>query len=420
MTVIIMYTPGAPLIGGFGTDTAAKLDKLVTGREEDLCAGDISARSQEIREQIRGSRVLVVGGAGSVGAATLRLMIQYLPAALDVVDLDENDLAELVRDLRSQPGGVPVEDVRFLPLDYGSPLMHRLLRSAKPYDLVLNFAAVKHVRSEKDELSLLHMLDTNLVKHRRFRAWLREHGNPARYFAVSTDKAANPSSMMGASKRFMEDIVFDGTAGTDSTSARFANVAFSNGSLLQSWLIRLSKAQPIVAPRETRRYFVTLHEAGEICLLAACCAPDQHVAFPRLDPAKHLRRLEDLAGEVCACFGLEPVTFTDENEAKCSVSRELARGHYPILLTPLDTSGEKPYEEFVSAGESVTEIGMQSLLAVPHAAPRYDLCGLLDEIERLATDSSPAVRKGDLVARFEAALSHFRHVETGRNLDQRL
>ena len=415
-----MYSHRIPLISAFGPDTAERLDKVVTGREEDLCANDVSDRSHEIRERIRGSRILVVGGAGSVGAATLRLIISYLPAAVDVVDLDENGLAELVRDLRGQPDGLPVDDIRFLPIDYGSPLMHRLLRVTGPYDLVVNFAAIKHVRSEKDELSLLHMLDTNLIKHRRFRTWLREHGNPARYFAVSTDKAANPSSMMGASKRLMEDVIFDGSAGRNSASARFANVAFSNGSLLQSWLIRLSKGQPMVAPRETRRYFVTLREAGEICLLAACCAPDQHVAVPRLDPAKHLRRLEDLAAEVCTFFGFEPAIFTDENEARHSVPRELARGCYPILLTPLDTSGEKPYEEFVAAGETVTEIGMRSLLAVRHAAPRYDLCGLLDEIERLVTDSSPAVRKEDLVARFEAALGHFRHVETGRNLDQRL
>jgi FlaA1/EpsC-like NDP-sugar epimerase len=285
---------------------------------------------------------------------------------------------------------------------------------------VLNFAAIKHVRSEKDEFSLLQMLDTNLVKQRQFRDWLRQHGDSGRYFAVSTDKAANPTSMMGASKRVMEDIIFDGSVGRDTTSARFANVAFSNGSLLQSWLIRLSKGQPLVAPRDTRRYFITLRESGEICLLAACCAPDRHVAFPRLDPAKHLRRLEDLAAEVCAFFGFEPAVFADEREARLSVSREKAQGRYPILLTSLDTSGEKPYEEFVAPGESVVDMGMRSLRALRHAAPSYDLGKLLDEIQRLVTGASPAIRKEEIVARFEAILGHFRHMETGRNLDQRL
>jgi FlaA1/EpsC-like NDP-sugar epimerase len=336
-----------------------------------------------------------------------------------VVDLDENGLAELVRDLRAQSEG-PVADMRFLPLDYGSTLMLRLLGTAKPYDLVLNFAALKHVRSEKDELSLLQMLDTNLVKHRRFRGWVERQASPVRYFAVSTDKAANPSSMMGASKRLMEDVIFDDAASGDTTSARFANVAFSNGSLLQSWLIRLSKGQPLVAPRETQRYFVTLREAGEICLLAACCAPDRHLAFPRLDPAKHLRRLDELVSEVCAFFGLEPVIYADENDAKRSVQREREHGRYPILFTALDTSGEKPYEEFVAAGESLVDIKMRSLLAVRHTAAHYDVQGMLDEIERVVMNASHPIRKEDLVARFEAILVQFRHVETGRNLDQRL
>jgi FlaA1/EpsC-like NDP-sugar epimerase len=285
---------------------------------------------------------------------------------------------------------------------------------------VLNFAAIKHVRSEKDELSLLQMLDTNLVKHWRFREWLGQRGSSARYFAVSTDKAANPTSMMGATKRVMEDIVFDGSASGETSSARFANVAFSNGSLLQSWLIRLSKGQPMVAPRETRRYFITLRESGEICLLAACCAPDRQIVFPGLDPSRHLRRLEDLAAEVCAFFGFEPALYADEQEARLSVERERARGRYPILLTPLDTSGEKPYEEFVAPGETVVDIGMRSLHAVQHAAPSYDLGALLDEIQRWLSGAAAAVRKEEIVARFEAILGHFQHVETGRNLDQRL
>jgi FlaA1/EpsC-like NDP-sugar epimerase len=396
------------------------LDRLAVRREGDLCAEDVASRSREIRERIEDARILVIGGAGSIGAATLSLIVSHRPAAVDVVDLDENGLAELVRDLRSRAEGLSVEEMRFLPLDYGGPLMQRLLTTTSPYDLVLNFAAIKHVRSEKDELSLLQMLDTNLIKQRRFRDWLRQNGNSARYFAVSTDKAANPSSMMGASKRLMEDVIFDGPAGHNTVSARFANVAFSNGSLLQSWLIRLSKGQPMAAPRDTRRYFVTLREAGQICLLTACCMPREHFAVPRLDPAQHLQRLEDLAAEVCSFFGFEPVIFADEDEARRSMPNELARGRYPILLTQLDTSGEKPDEEFVAAGETVVDVGMRSLLGVRHVVPSYDLCGLLDDIERFVTDPSSALRKEDLVTRFEAALGRFGHVETGRNLDQRL
>jgi FlaA1/EpsC-like NDP-sugar epimerase len=400
--------------------STSKLDELVVGRAQSLFSEDMSLRSREIQNRIEGARVLAVGGAGSIGAATLQLIVSYRPAAVDVVDLNENGLAELVRDLRARLQPLPVDRVRFLPLDFGSGLMRRLLATESAYDVVLNFAALKHVRSEKDELSLLQMLDTNLVKQRRFRDGLAAHAPRARYFAVSTDKAANPTSMMGASKRVMEDVIFDESAGRSTSSARFANVAFSNGSLLQSWLIRLSKGQPMVAPRETSRYFVTQQEAGEVCLLAACCAPDQHLVVPRLDPTKHLRRLDELAGEVCTFFGFEPVFVADEAEARESVVCDRACGRYPILLTPLDTSGEKPYEEFVADGESTVDIGMRSLLAVRHIPPRYDLRALLVEIEGLVTDPSRTVDKKQLVSRFEAVLDHFRHVETGRNLDQRL
>ena len=399
---------------------ANDLDRLVTGRATSLLEADINERSNEIRERIAGARVLVVGGAGSIGASLIGSMLAYEPAALDVVDISENALAELVRDLHAREDGLRVRAFRCLPLDYGSALMERFLAEAVPFDLVLNFAALKHVRSEKDVYSLLQMLDVNLVRHLRFKRWLRGYGHAQRYFAVSTDKAANPTSMMGASKRLMEDVVFADGREAFATSSRFANVAFSNGSLLQSWIFRLAKGQPLAVPRDTRRYFVTLREAGEICLLAACCVPSQCVVFPTLEPQKHLIRLEHLAGALVENAGFEPAFVEDEETARRNVHSEMARGRYPVLLTSLDTSGEKPFEEFVADNEKVADLGFHVLRAIEYAPPPYDVSRIVQEIEKMIANPGMAASKADLVAQFRALLPAFNHIETGRDLDQRM
>ena len=283
------------------------LETAVTRRTRSLFADDVAERRGGLIEAIAGRRILVVGGGGSIGAVTVRLAADLRPAALHVVDQNENYLAELVRDLRGSPQGIdPRVEFRMLPVDYGSPIMRRFLSDAPPYDAVLNFAAMKHVRSEKDVYSTLQMFDTNIIKHVRFKTWLAEHGHGARYFAVSTDKAANPSSLMGASKRLMEDVAFGvptppvGIA----TSARFANVAFSNGSLLQGFRHRLARGQPLAAPRDTRRYFVSHAEAGELCLLAAFAAPTGHIVFPRMDPETELQPLDEIARRFLAAHGV--------------------------------------------------------------------------------------------------------------------
>lgn len=260
-----------------------KLESATTRRSESLFAGDIGAKRQQIADALQAKRVLVVGGAGSIGAATTRLILDYRPAALHVVDHSENYLVELVRDLHGQNVDLARLDFRALPLDYGGDAMARLLSEEAPYDAVFNFAALKHVRSEKDVYSILQLLDTNIVRHIRFKRWLAESGHSdGIYFAVSTDKAANPASVMGASKRLMEDLIFayGVTPRSRVTAARFANVAFSNGSLLDGFLQRLAKRQPIAVPRDTRRYFISHREAGEICLLAATAIPHRHVAIP--------------------------------------------------------------------------------------------------------------------------------------------
>lgn len=399
------------------------LEARVLGRSGSRYAADLAARAEQVRDGVAGRRVLVIGGGGSIGSSAVALVADLQPRCLHVVDISENYLAELVRDLRGRPQGLNVRDFRALPLDYGSHIMHRFLAEMTDrYDLVLNFAALKHVRSEKDTFSLLQMLDTNVIRHVRFKRWLQQFGHGRLYFAVSTDKAAHPTSLMGASKRFMEDVVFDVARrnGDHATSARFANVAFSNGSLLQAMLTRLAKCQPLAVPRATRRYFVSQREGGEICLIAATIAPNNHIVYPLLDPKRELVLLEDVASAVLEWAGLRPEYHDDEHSARHAVAAAHARGAWPVLLTPLDTSGEKPYEEFIGEGEQAVSMGLIGLGAIRHEATGALSDGLFERIERLIDDPLLVASKQDIVDALQAAIPGFVHRETGKNLDQRL
>lgn len=393
------------------------LERLVLGRSASLFADDYSRCRSRIEAAVSGRRILVVGGAGSIGAMTAELLCEFQPAALHVLDVNENGLAELVRDFRSR--GIASGDLRALPLDYGSPITERLLRDSPRYDVVMNFAALKHVRSEKDVYSVLQLIDTNVVKHARFVGWLARYGHAERYFAVSTDKAATPASLMGASKRLMEDVVF-ASAIVGRTSARFANVAFSNGSLLQSFLLRLVKRQPLAVPRETRRYFISVREAGEICLIAATAAPSDHVVIPRFTPEADLRPLELIAVQTLRHFGYEPALYEDVERALQGVPDEMAGGRYPLVLTPLDTSGEKPYEEFHGEDEPLVEIGLPHLLAVGPVKRRPEaLSAVVERLAALISDPTRATEKTDVVEAIGGVIPDFRHRETGRSLDDR-
>jgi nucleoside-diphosphate-sugar epimerase len=399
-----------------------KLDALVTGRTDSLFASDLETSREALSCNLRGRRVLIVGGGGSIGAATVGLVIDYAPAAVHVVDQNENYLAELVRELRGRPNGLPDVDFRALPLDYGSPTMERLLMAVAPYDVVLNFAALKHVRSEKDVYSVLQMFDTNLVRHIRFKRWLAEHWHGAIYFAVSTDKAADPVSLMGASKRLMEDLIFSIAAehSRSITSARFANVAFSNGSLLQGFCHRLAKRQPLAVPRATRRYFISHREAAELCLLAAFQVPTRHIAVPRVNEGLQLQLLEDIASRLLTFYGLVAVPYTDEVRARRDIERLAARSQWPVLATPLDTSGERSYEDFVGQGETTSDCGLSAVLAVPHVPSGAFERGLFDQLDRLVNDPHVPVGKLGIVDSIKTVLSNFCHADSDRNLDQRL
>ncbi len=401
------------------------LTSLVTKREVSIFQHDYDSFRESLTGQIRGARILVIGGAGSIGSATVQALSKFRPAVLYVVDQNENELAELVRQLRNESVDLTSTDFRTFPLDFGSSLMRRFLRETPAFHSILNFAALKHVRSEKDVYSLLQMLDVNLVKASRFLGWLSEDKIGSRYFCVSTDKAANPVNLMGASKRLMEKLIFSEEVLSNPprtvTSARFANVAFSKGSLLESFIIRLNKRQPLAAPRDTVRYFISHREAGQICVLAAFCAPDRHVLIPTLDPRNDLVGMETIAAIVLDAFGFQAQFYEDEILAKNSVEDDIRKGRYPLLLTPLDTSGEKPYEEFVGEGEETSDVGMTSLMGIKQV-PRRDesVMPFIRYIEELVLHPEIKVAKQDVVNSIKALIPNFDHVETGKNLDQRM
>lgn len=407
------------------------LERKILNRDRSPYLEECAARGSELTERVRGKRILAIGAAGSIGSQTVKVLLKHKPATVQVVDVNENGLAEMVRDLRSSPEGMPqgVGEFRTLPMDFGSPIFRQFLRAEKPFDLILNFAAIKHVRSEKDVFSVLHMIDTNILKQAQLLGWLDDLSWQGRYFSVSTDKAANPSSFMGATKRLMEHVIFHqragAAAGSQRSSARFANVAFSNGSLLESFEVRLRKGQLLACPREIKRYFVTLEESGAICTLAALLVESGTIAIPDLDPEENLVPLLMVAEEFLASRGLEAVPFDNEAEARAFLARQDRNSRsYPLLLTPPDTVGEKPYEEFIARGETARDIGLASLKGVRHLKPDFDLPQLVEELRAACRGDggNGALSKlevKDIIARVEPEFA-VTHIDSNMHLDQRV
>lgn len=363
--------------------------------------------------------MLVVGGAGSIGSATIRELIAYAPACLAVLDTSENNLAELIRTVRSTDPAFRGE-LAVQPLDYGSAIARRWLEGQPAFDLVLSFAALKHVRSERDAFSLLRMLEVNLLAADRFLAACREigHGRDG-VFLVSTDKAAEPASLMGASKRAMELLLWSHQL-PRATTTRFANVAFSDGSLPWGFLQRLAKRQPLAGPSDVRRYLVSPAEAGQLCLLAALCAPDRHVLVPVLDPARDAFGFDRVAEAVLAAHGLVPAPYADEALARSAVEGEAGRGRWPVVFTASDTSGEKAMEIFAAPGEEQRECGISRCRAIPAApADRAAIVGFLALIAE-AVAGGPVPGKAALAAALTAVVPELRHIDTGKSLDGKM
>lgn len=400
-----------------------QLDKFiadyVTHRPMSMFAADIEANRETLSRAIQGKCVCVIGGAGSIGSSFVKALLRYAPSQLVVVDLNENGLAELTRDLRSSYGLEMPADYRTYTLDFASPIFERIFCEEKGFDIVANFSAHKHVRSERDKYSVQALIENNDIKAKQLMDLMMEY-KPEHFFCVSTDKAANPVNIMGASKRILEDLIMAYSAYYPVTTARFANVAFSNGSLPDGWMHRLQKKQPLVAPYDVKRYFVSPEESGQICLLACVLGKTGEVFFPKLGEEQMLT-----FSAICDAFvdanGLSKQEVHSDDEAK-RIAHEMANDekNYPVVYTASNTTGEKAYEEFYIPGEQVNMERFMSLGVVEQTERRSmdEVVRFFDELQQIF--ASPAFTKAEVVSAIKAFLPNFEHEEKGKNLDQKM
>lgn len=399
---------------------SAALDPILSliGRDAELFARDVTAHEAELTETVRGSRFLVIGGAGSIGQAVTREIFRRDPKLLHVVDISENNMVELVRDLRSSIGYTSGEFATFA-IDAGSDIFDAFMASGPGYDYVLNLSALKHVRSEKDPYTLMRMVDVNIFNTDKTMRQAAGRGT-RKYFCVSTDKAANPVNMMGASKRIMEYFLMRRSEEMPVSTARFANVAFSDGSLLYGFNRRMEKDQPLAAPNDVRRYFVTPKEAGELCLMSTLLGNNRDLFFPKLDAEANLITFSEIAVRYLRVRGYEPVECASEDEARARVSELKARRQWPVYFFASDTTGEKDFEEFFMEGEAL-DLARFGSIGVIKNGPAHDAA----RIERFES----AVRslrargswtRGDLIDLFNDTIPEFAHKETGKFLDGRM
>lgn len=391
--------------------------RRITGRATSLFADDLATHDAALREGIEGKRALVIGGAGSIGSSFIKALLRYRPSSLVVVDSSENGLTELTRDLRSTAGQYIPDDFRTYPVALGTGVFDRLLANEDRFDVVADFAAHKHVRSEKDRFSIEAMLHTNVIDTVGLLDALLSNP-PRRFFCVSTDKAANPANVMGASKKLMEDAVLAYSERLHATTARFANVAFSNGSLPDGFLHRLALRQPLSAPSDVRRYFVSPAESGELCLLACVVGETGDILFPRLDEPTTMT-FSSIADALLEELGYTPVRFDSEDEARAFEPTET---QWPVYYFESDTAGEKPVEEFHTADERVDLRRFAALGVVQTDSLSGPGIGGIRAVrdELLALFDRGDLLKGDIVDALSRLVPTFQHVETGRGLDSRM
>lgn len=393
--------------------------KYVTMRSGSMFLDDINSHFDMLVNRIQGKKILVIGGAGSIGSAFIKSLIPFHPGSLVVVDINENALAELTRDLRSTSGfSLPEEYVTY-PIDYASGVFKKMFCSFGGFDIVANFSAHKHVRSEKDIFSVEALLQNNVLHAKKFLDLLVQYP-PEVYFCVSTDKAANPVNIMGASKRIMEDVIFSYSDKFPVKTARFANVAFSNGSLPAGFLSRIRKLQPLSAPNDVKRYFVSPEESGQICLLACMLGENREIFFPKLCEAQ-MMSFDVIATKLLEEYGYEVLQCGSEQEA-VEKAEELKKGckQYPVYYSRSDTSGEKQYEEFFTDTESVDMVRFSALGVITNKKiPEKEKIEFLFRKLQEAFEK-PETTKEEIVAIIKEYLPNFEHIETGKSLDGKM
>ena len=407
-------------------DLAVFINEYVTKRPGSMFESDIKSNNDSLLSAIQDKSVLVIGGAGSIGSSFIRAILPFKPAELVIVDTNENALTELTRSLRSShilSSFVPDIYLPY-PMDYSSVTFCRMFRQhkrssgAKGFDIVANFSAHKHVRSEKDIYSVEALIRNNVI-HAKALLDLLEMNPPETYFCVSTDKAANPVNIMGASKRIMEDLIFSYSDAFPVKTARFANVAFSNGSLPAGFLDRINQRQPLSAPSDVKRYFVSPIESGQICMLSAVLGSNRNIFFPKLEEAQ-MTTFDRIAEDLLTSMGYE-IDYCDSDEEAIGKAVNLKDGEpYPVHFSASDTSGEKAFEEFYVEGEAVDmerfkSLGVITDKSIPSRADVSRLITTLDE-----AFESENCKKADIVKIISTYLPNFEHIETGKSLDGKM
>jgi len=388
------------------------------GRKKELFLSDISNNEKILTEKIQKSSFIVLGGAGSIGQAVTKEIFKRNPKKLHVVDISENNMVELVRDLRSSFGYID-GDFQTFALDIGSLEYEAFIKADGKYDYVLNLSALKHVRSEKDPFTLMRMIDVNIFNTDKTIQQSIEKGSK-KYFCVSTDKAANPVNMMGASKRIMEMFLMRRSEDINISTARFANVAFSDGSLLHGFNQRIQKKQPIVAPNDVKRYFVTPRESGELCLMSCIFGENRDVFFPKLSEKLHLISFADVAVKYLNQLGYEAHLCSDEEEARNLVHTLPAEGKWPCLFTCSDTTGEKDFEEFFTDKEVLDLRRFENIGIIKNElnVAEAKLKSFEDKIKELRNKKD--WKKEEIVDLFFKMIPGFGHKETGKYLDSKM
>ena len=399
-------------------DLNSFIAKYVVKRPQSMFLKDIENNHETLNSKIGGKKILVIGGAGSIGSSYIKAILPFKPKTLVVVDINENALAELTRDIRSTRGLYVPDDFVPYPMDFASPTFEKMFRKRGGFDVVANFSAHKHVRSEKDIFSVEALLQNNVL-HAKILLDLLEEFPPEEYFCVSTDKAANPVNIMGASKRIMEDVIFSYSDKFPVKTARFANVAFSNGSLPAGFLARISKLQPPSAPSDVKRYFVSPEESGQICMLACMLGKNREIFFPKLEDAQ-MMTFDTIARELLKEQGFEVLECETDEEA-IDKAEQLKNGSkkYPVHFSESNTSGEKPFEEFYTDTEKVdmNRLNALGIIVDKEISDR-------DRIERLFSELKDEFKeettKDKIVQIIKDYLPNFEHIETGKSLDSKM
>jgi len=395
-------------------------DKIFSliNRKSDLLLSDINYFKRELDDIVKKSSFLIIGGAGTIGQAVSKEIFERNPKKIHIVDINENNLTELVRDIRSSFGYIKGE-FRTYALDIGSLEYDAFIKSDGIYDYVLNLSALKHVRSEEDPYTLMRMIDVNIFNTEKTIKQAIKKGSK-KYFCVSTDKAANPINMMGASKRIMEMFLMRRSLDINISTARFANVAFSDGSLLFGFNQRIEKNQPIVAPNDIKRYFITPKESGEICLMSCIFGENRDIFFPKLSNDLHLESFSDIATEFLKLKGFEPFFCSSENEARELVKTLTQNGKWPLLLSKSDTMGEKDFEEFYTDKEILDMDRFKNLGVIKNKAEFNNI--QLDNFEEAIFEIKSHMdwNKQSIVNEFFKILPNFAYNDIGKYLDGKM